>query len=276
MQYEIGDLEFNRFREIIYREAGIKLTDLKKTLVQARLSRRMRSLGLGTFSQYYSYLVDNYDEEKIFFINSITTNKTDFFREEKHFDYLRKVILPQYGSEGRREIRLWSAGCSTGEEPYSLAITLLDYYDDGPMPDIRILATDIDTQVLATAQNATYDSDRVSCIPEDMLKRFFRRGVGSLQGQYRLKESVTGLVSFRRLNLLSESYPMKRAFDIIFCRNVIIYFDKPTQVELFRRFSRYLKNDGYLFIGHSENITSFSRDFVLQGHTIYRRCTGAE
>lgn len=276
MQYEIGDIEFNRFRDIIYREAGIKLGDLKKSLVQARLSRRIRSLGLETFCEYYTYLMDNYDDEKINFINSITTNKTDFFREEKHFDFLQETVFPAYVREGRKKIRIWSAGCSTGEEPYSIAITALDFFDRYEMPDIKILATDIDTQVLATAEQAIYEKDRIACIPDSMLRNYFNRGFGRFQNRYRVKDRVRGLVSFRRLNLLAETYPMKNPFDIIFCRNVIIYFDKATQVRLFRGFSHCLKDDGYMFIGHSENILSFNGDFTLEGNTIYRRKSMAD
>jgi len=271
MQYEIGDLEFNRFRDIIYREAGIKLSDLKKTLVQARLSRRIRSLGLETFRDYYIYLIDNYDDEKIYFINSITTNKTDFFREEKHFDFLRSTVFPEYTSEGRKNIRIWSAGCSTGEEAYSIAITVLEFFSRTVMPDVKILATDIDTQVLSVAEQAVYEREKVSCIPDNVLRRYFEKGYGKFEGRYRVKQEVRDIVSFRRLNLLSETYPMKKPFDIIFCRNVIIYFDKQTQVGLFRGFAHCLKDNGYMFIGHSENISSFSNDFSLVGNTIYRK-----
>lgn len=271
MQYEIGDSEFRLFRDMIYREAGIRLSDLKKSLVQARLSRRLRSLNLETFRDYYDFLLGNYDQEKFNFINAITTNKTDFFREEKHFAFLRNVVFPTFEAENRDSITLWSAGCSTGEEPYSLAITFLDYFRNGRMPDVKILATDIDTQVLETARRGIYDKEKVAAIEPRIMKEYFRRGIRENEGLFSVKDCVREIVRLRRLNLLDGDYPMKKKFDIIFCRNVIIYFDKETQIELFRKFARYLKDDGYLFIGHSENILSFSDEFSLIGNTIYRK-----
>jgi len=267
----LGNKEFAGFRDLIYKEAGIKLSELKKALVQARLSKRIRALGLESYSDYYVYLLDNYDSEKINFINAITTNKTEFFREKKHFDYLNEIVLPAFEKTGRKFLRVWSAGCSSGEEAYSIGITLLEYFMGKPRPDIKILATDIDTQVLDAALKGIYKKEQVNIIEPDILRRYFLKGRGGFNGYYQIKDSLGGMVYFRRLNLQDDSFPMKGRFDIIFCRNVIIYFDRPTQKRLFDKIHDYLADDGHLFIGHSENITSFTDRFVLVGNTMYKK-----
>jgi len=268
---DIGDKEFHLFKDLIYREAGIKLSDLKKSLLQARLSRRCRFLAIPTFNDYYNFLMENYDEEKIHFINAITTNKTEFFRENRHFEYMRDIFLPEFESRNKREIRIWSAGCSTGEEPYSAAITLMEYYENRKNPVIKILATDIDTNVLQTAARGIYRKEVVENIELPVLKKYFLRGKGENSGLFSVRDDLKKMIYFRRLNLMQEHYPMKGPFDIIFCRNVIIYFDKETQVNVFKRFHRYLDDRGCLFIGHSENITTITDDFVLKGNTIYAK-----
>lgn len=268
--YNLSDEDFSRLRDIIYREAGIKLNDLKKVLMQSRLIKRLRELKLDNFRDYHDYLVDHYDDEKINFINAITTNKTDFFRENDHFEYMKNVILPGIDKKGLNEIRIWSAGCSTGEEPYTIAMTVFDYYGRRKMPELLLLATDIDTQVLQKAINGIYAEERVATVDEDIIKTYFDP-VGGDPCNYAIKDFVKSKVYFRRLNLLQDEYPMKKKFDIIFCRNVIIYFDRETQTRLFENFYRYLKDDGYLLIGHSENITSITNKFVLAGRTIYRK-----
>lgn len=266
---ELGEHDFERFREVIYRESGIKLSPMKKALVQSRLMRRMRELRIGSFEEYYEYLQGNYNAEIIDLINCITTNKTEFFREAAHFDYLRNTVLPQYEKEKRKELRIWCAGCSTGEEAYTIGITLGEYYRGKEMPQIRILATDIDTRVLDTARRGVYRDESVRVMDESLLKRYFLRGTGDNAGYFRVKEDLGRLVTFRRLNLLDDVFPMKKKFNIIFCRNVVIYFDKDSQVKLFKQFYRYLEDDGYLFIGHSETLTSVSELFAFRGKSIY-------
>ncbi len=270
---ELNDADFDLFREIIYRESGINLSPLKKALVQSRLMRRMRELGLRDFHAYYDYLQENFTEEKINLINCITTNKTDFFRESGHFDYLNNEALPRYEREHKTSLRIWSAGCSTGEEPYTIAITLLEYYRDRKLPDIKILATDIDTRVLDSAIEGVYKEEVVKIIDRDVLRRYALKGVGANAGFYRMKDEVKQLIHFRRLNLLDDSFPMKNTFDIIFCRNVVIYFDRESQIKLFRQFYKYLNNDGYLFIGHSETLTSVSNLFYFRGRSVYGKVT---
>ncbi|MBP7735239.1 MAG: protein-glutamate O-methyltransferase [Spirochaetes bacterium] len=268
---EFDDDVFIKFKELIYQEAGIKLTDLKKALIQARLSKRLRFLGLSSYRDYYNYLIDNYNEEKIEFINAITTNKTEFFREFKHFDYMRDNCFPDFIERGKKTIKIWSAGCSTGEEPYSIAITVKEFFGSAKTPEIKILATDIDTNVLEKAYAGMYTLEQVKDIDVSVLKKYFMRGTGGNEGLFKVKDEIRKMVTIRRLNLLEDAYPMKGKMDIIFCRNVIIYFDRPTQKVLFERFGRYLDDDGYLFIGHSENLTSITNRFTLLGHTIYRK-----
>ena len=269
--YNLSDRDFNRLRDIIYNEAGIKLTDVKKALMQSRLMKRLRELKLGNFTEYYNYLTENYDNEKINFINAITTNKTDFFRENEHFEFMKYRILPEFDKKGEKEIRIWSAGCSTGEEPYTIAITLHEYYHGKKSPEFLILATDIDTQVLNKAREGIYPSDHVADIESKYLNNYFSYIRNQNGAFYKVNEKLKESVYFRRLNLLSEEYPMKKQFDIILCRNVIIYFDKETQKKLFEKYYSYLKNDGYLLIGHSENITNITDKFVLVGRTIYKK-----
>jgi len=265
-RFEIGDQEFKHFRELIYDESGINLSDMKKALLQARLSKRLRILHLHTFNEYYTYLKDNYEEEKINLINAITTNKTDFFRENKHFEFMANEFLPDFKGD---ELRIWSAGCSTGEEPYSIAMTLSQYYDKKKSPLIRILATDIDTQVLSHGRDGVYKTDRIQDVPVDILKEYFYRGSGDNEGYFKAKDALRNIISFRQLNLQSETYPMKKKFHLIFCRNVIIYFDKETQKRLFDKIYNYLHDDGYLFIGHSENLNNITDKYLSIGHTIY-------
>lgn len=269
--YNLSDDDFYKLREIIYNEAGIKLGDVKKILMQSRLIKRLRDLKLDNFTEYYEYLINNFEDEKINFINSITTNKTDFFRENDHFEYMKSKILPDFEKKNERELRIWSAGCSTGEEPYTIAITLSEYFNGKVAPEFLILATDIDTQVLEKAQDGSYAADHLADVDPKYLKSYFLHESNEKGDFYRVKDQLKKVIYFRRLNLLQDEYPMKKKFDIIFCRNVIIYFDRETQKKLFEKYHKYLKDDGYLLIGHSENITSITDKFTLAGRTIYRK-----
>lgn len=268
--WEIGDKEFEFFREVIHRESGIKLTEGKKALLQSRLSKRIRELNLGSFRDYYEYIKNNYSKEIINLINCITTNKTDFFRENRHFDYIRSVVLPKCDTSGKKKIRIWSAGCSTGEEPYSIAITLLEHYKNN-MPDIKILASDIDTQVLHKGKTGIYRAETLSDVDLSILKKYFFRGRGDNEKLFKVKNPVSQLIRFRWLNLFDSVYPMKNKFDMIFCRNVIIYFDRDFQQKLFERLFSYLSDDGYLFLGHAETLTGFSLKFNSLGNSIYMK-----
>jgi chemotaxis protein methyltransferase CheR len=246
--------------------------------VRARLARRLQELGLTTFAEYHTRLLaDDTGGELTRFINAMTTNKTEFFREAHHFDYLRTRWLPARGPCRRaadRHIRVWSAGCSTGEEAYTLAITLLDALDGRDAWDLRILASDIDTEVLAHAAEAIYPMEQVAPVPNAMIPRYFLRGTGTQEGFVRVKPAVQSLVTFRRINFIEEPWPIRTRFDVIFCRNVLIYFDRPTQQRILSRLVLQLKDDGLLFLGHSESVLGFD-GLAPVGPTVYRRTTPA-
>jgi chemotaxis protein methyltransferase CheR len=273
---ELGDKEFSLFRDIIFKESGINLTERKKTLMHSRLMRRLRALNLDNYKLYYEYLNNNYQEEIINLINCITTNKTDFFREPRHFDFLKEVAFPEFEKKNKNRVRIWSAGCSTGEEPYSIAITIAEYFKSRHRPDIKILATDIDTDVLNRAISGIYKNENSGEAEENFSRGYFLKGKGECSGSYLVKESIKNMVTFKRLNLLAETYPMKGKFDIIFCRNVIIYFDKKTKDELIDKFHKYLTDDGYFFAGHSESLTNCPGEFYLIGNTIYGKAVNGK
>lgn len=269
---ELDDTSFKRFRDIIYEESGIKLNESKRALMQSRLMKRLRELGMDGYRDYYDYLMDNYRDEIVNLINAITTNKTDFFRESKHFDYMTGELLPEFVKSGKNELKIWSAGCSTGEEPYSIAITAHRFFENRKAPEIRILATDIDTQVLNRGRAGIYKADDIfEVVDIPTAKRYFQKGTAENEGFLRVKEFIRRMVFFRRLNLLDASFPMKGKFDIIFCRNVIIYFDRESQKRLFANFHRHLADDGYLFVGHSETLTGITDRFVFIRNTIYKK-----
>lgn len=271
--FDLSDKDFLRFRELIYDETGIALSERKKRLLVARLTKRLRALGLQSFGEYYDYLINNPAGKDEFehFINRITTNKTDFFRERHHFDFLHDELLPDIIREGersgQRRLRIWSAGCSTGEEPYSIAMTVADTFARARGWDIRILATDLDTNVLETASAGIYPSQTVAPINRDYLSRYFvRNGTG-----YEVCPEIKHQVVFRKLNLMQPAFPMKRPFDLIFCRNVIIYFDMETKTRLMNKFHEQLKPGGYMFIGHSESLMNMKTSFSYVKNTIYRK-----
>jgi chemotaxis protein methyltransferase CheR len=272
----ITDNQFRLFRDLIYKVAGISLSDAKRQLVQSRLGKRLRHHELGSFGAYYD-LVMSSDAELTTFVNCITTNKTDFFREEHHFQFVRTQIVPRMISDGKRglapsRIRAWHAGCSTGEEPYTMAMTLLEALGGEPNWDVKLLASDIDTDVLASAERGIYESDRIAGIPDVLLRRYFERSRTDEEVRYRTKPVLRDLIKFKQINLTKTPWPIRGdvQFDIVFCRNVIIYFDKPTQKELFQRFERVLKPGGHLIIGHSESLLGVTNSFHSLGQTIYQ------
>lgn len=265
---ELTEDQFEYLSGIVFRESRIKLSINKKALLQSRIMRRMRFLRLDTFSEYVEYLNSNYSSEIIEFINAVTTNKTEFFRESFHFDYLRDIVFPEY--DGEDEIRIWSAGCSTGEEPYSIAITASEYFEGRKNP-VKILATDIDTKVISSASEGVYKYDQVSVIKDEIIRKYFLRGNDSNHGLFKVKKTIRDMIKFARLNLLDECYPMKKKFHVVFCRNVVIYFDKETQKILFQKFHGMIGSKGYLFIGHSENISNFNLGFSSTGRTFYKK-----
>lgn len=271
-EYEYTERDFKLVQKLVADHTGINLTDAKKDLVYGRLSKRIRKLDLSSFQEYISYVEDDHESELINFINAITTNLTSFFRENHHFEYLRNTLIPELiaRNEDTRRIRIWSAGCSTGEEPYSIAITVLEALQNYSNWDVKILATDLDTNVVATAKAGIYKDERVTGIDKKKLKRWFLNGSGKNLGKVRVSSELQDIITFKQLNLMTQ-WPMKDKFDIIFCRNVVIYFDKPTQKVLFERYANILRNNGTLIIGHSETLFKVSDRFKPIGNTIYEK-----
>ena len=267
-EFEFGDRDFRRVCELIYERAGIALADGKRDMVYGRLSRRLRALGISSFRQYLDQLESTRGgDEWQAFTNAMTTNLTAFFREPHHFDTLRQD-LGRYA--GRGTINLWSCAASTGEEPYSMAITACEAY--GTLdPPVRIVATDIDTQVLAVAARGVYPLERISGLDDGLRRRYFQRGTGRNEGICRVNPALRQLIEFRPLNLLSAHYDVGGPFTAVFCRNVMIYFDKPTQRGILTRLVPHLANAGMLYTGHSENYMHAADVIVPCGRTLYRR-----
>jgi chemotaxis protein methyltransferase CheR len=264
------EADFDVLRTLSNQHSGILVPDDKFDMFYSRLSKRLRFLGLATFKEYCHYLKTHPDEEFTEFINAITTNLTSFFREQHHFDYLSCTLIPDLLKRNRdsKQIKVWSAGCSTGEEPYSLAMTLKENLPSDW--DIKILATDLDTNVLATAAEAVYAQDRLGGIDESRLKRWFQKGGSNNTNKVRIKPELQQLIQFKQLNLMQE-WPIKGFFDFIFCRNVLIYFDKETKAILAKRYAGLLKEGSHLFIGHSESLHQMETGFSLIGNTIYKK-----
>ena len=256
----ISDKEFALFQALIHREAGIYLTPVKKVLLEGRLSRRVRKLGLNSFGAYYRRVVEGGDgEELIRLIDQICTNETHFFREPQHFDFLEKRMVPAWTAEAAagtrsRQIRVWSAGCSTGEEPYSLAMALRASFPPSEGWTIEILATDLSTRALERAQTAIWPLEKSHEIPTRHLKSFMLKGTRSQEGKMKVRPEIRSLVSFQRLNLRDEMYPVTGLFDLIFCRNVLIYFDVELRQRVVQRLLSHLAPTGYLFLGHAETL----------------------
>ncbi|MCP9473283.1 MAG: protein-glutamate O-methyltransferase [Nitrospira sp.] len=270
MTYSITKDEFRRFQKLIYDKSGITLSDQKESLLVARLMKRLRELGLQTFSQYYELVAgDQAGEEFARMLDLVSTNKTDFFREPKHFEFLREQILPQL--ERDKRVRIWSSACSTGEEPYTIAITLYEGIRDSRQWDFKILASDLSTRVLEQAMAGVYEAERLKDVPIDLLRRHFLKGKGSNEGLFKVKPHLASIIEFQRINLMNEHFPIQMPLDVIFCRNVMIYFDRPTQERLVNKFHRYLKPGGYLCIGHSESLQWVRHPFKSVAPTIYRK-----
>lgn len=260
------DTDFEQVRSVIYQHAGISLNPGKRDMVYSRVARRLRATGFRSFADYLDHLEVESDEWQLF-VNALTTNLTSFFREPHHFPVLAEHVKKAHALR-RATVNLWSSACSTGEEPYSMAMTVVDAFESFK-PPVRILATDLDTNVLEQAARGVYPADRIAKIPERDVKRFFLRGKGGNQGMVRVRPELRELVVFRPLNLLSPDWPVRGPLDAIFCRNVLIYFDKPTQYTLLSRYHPLLSQDGLLFLGHSESVAHAADLFRLLGKTVY-------
>ena len=273
-EFELRDADFDALRDLVKTETGICLGAEKRALIYTRLSRRVRALGLRNFCEYRARLETGDSVELGEFRDAVTTNLTSFFREPHHFDYLRNQVLrPLMTTPGSsRRLRIWSAGCSTGEEPYSIAMTVMETLGDLRHWDVRILATDLDSHVLATASSGSYAENRMGGLGAERRKRFFK---SEGQGDAAVHTAIAPLrdmITFKPLNLMNE-LPMKGPLDAIFCRNVFIYFDKDTQGEILTRFSTKQQPGNLLFLGHSENVARITRSYSLVGQTIYRRAS---
>lgn len=265
--------DFEWLRTVANQHSGIMLPGTKRNMLYSRLAKRLRSLGLKKFSEYRALLESGDGEEFKEFINALTTNLTAFFRESHHFEHIQDVVLPALVPTRRpkRRVSVWSAGCSTGEEPYTLSMVMHKTLPElGGGWEYRVLATDLDTKVLASAAAGIYPLERVEKLDIEILRRYFLRGGGAFEGKVHIKPEIQAPVTFEQLNLVKE-WSMKEPHDIIFCRNVVIYFDRETQKKLFDRFAEALVPGGYLYIGHSETLFQTTDRFELVGKTIYQK-----
>ncbi|HEY6252077.1 MAG TPA: protein-glutamate O-methyltransferase CheR [Candidatus Angelobacter sp.] len=270
---QISEGDFRRFQQLIYTDAGIWLARAKTPLLVGRLARRLRHYGLKSFRQYYD-LVVNSPEERIQMLNAISTNETHFFREPQHFELLRSSIFPRWKLEAatgsrKRKIRVWSAGCSTGQEPYSLAMVLLDHFSAASGWQIEIMATDISTRALEIAGKAIWPAEKAAEIPRPYLKTFMLRGIADQDGRIKAGPEIRSLIQFFRLNLNERAYPLAGKFDLIFCRNVLIYFDLNSRERAHRRLANFLAPDGYFFVGHAETLHTMSSSLATVIPTVY-------
>jgi chemotaxis protein methyltransferase CheR len=275
-EFLFTEKDFSTLRELVGKHAGINLTDAKQELVYGRLARRLRQLGLKSFDKYCALLRSGDDQEIEIFTNAITTNLTSFFREAHHFDFLRQELLPAWlnaeENKDRSSFRIWCAGCSTGEEAYTIAMTFMEVLASQRAVTLRLLATDLDSTVLQTAARGIYDIQRVEKMESSRLEKWFMKGTGPYQGKVRVSPKLQAAICFQQHNMVHQAFPKGCAFDVVFCRNVVIYFDKLTQIEVFNRFADCLAPGGHLFVGHSESLFQKSDRFKLVSQSTYQRC----
>ncbi len=269
----ISDRNFNRLASFIYDYSGIKMPPSKRTMLEGRLRRRLRITGHGTFDDYCEYLFKEggLESETIYLIDAVTTNKTDFFREPNHFDYLVRHVLPNYDQVFGPKLRVWSSACSTGAEPYTIAMLLEEHIEPALNAHYRILATDLSTEVLETARKGIYPRDMVAPVPTALRQKYALQHVDPNRHEIRIHPKLRARVGFARLNLMDEEYSVGDPMQIIFCRNVMIYFDKPTQQKVLTRLCNNLVSGGYLFIGHSETVSGFDLPIKQVANTIFRK-----
>lgn len=273
----MSDRDFRRLSSFISERCGIKLPPAKKTMLEGRLRKRLRALGLTDFCQYCDYVFsrDDADPEYVHMIDAITTNKTDFLREPQHFDYLLQKVIPRLlevqGLGLKTRLNIWSAACSTGEEPYTLAMCLMEFVRKVAPIDFQILATDISSRVLDTARRAIYDHEKVDPLPLNWRQKYLLRSKDRQKGLVRIVPELRNLVKFQHLNLLADDFGLQERQAVIFCRNVLIYFYKPTQLTVLTRLCQQLIRGGYFFVGHSETLHGLDLPLVQEAPTIYRK-----
>ena len=264
-EFNFTTQDFKRVQKLIYDHAGISLSESKQELVYSRLARRLRATGIRHFGEYLNLLERNDAAEWEAFTNALTTNLTSFFREQHHFPILAEHMRKH---KGREPFEIWCSAASTGEEPYSIAMTAVDAFGSFT-PPVKIIATDLDTNVLETAKAGVYPLARVDKLDPDLIKRFFLRGAGNQEGYVKVRQELRDMITFRQLNLLDNNWSIRPTLDVIFCRNVMIYFDKPTQLDILKKFAPLLRNDGLMFSGHSESFYHADAYFKLRGKTVY-------
>ena len=274
MQDTLSNIDFKNLQSLVYELAGISMGENKRHLLKSRLQRRLRALDIDAFSDYIEKLkaTSPGDPEREEFVNAVTTNKTDFFREPHHFQFIVNRVIPELLAKGQNNLRIWHAGCSTGEEPYTMAMTLLD----AGLPEsftFKQLASDIDTNVLAHAQAGIYAEERVETVPDAYLRKWFLKGKGPQAGRFRVHPTLQEHLTFRQINLVQQPWPLKSStlFDVVFCRNVMIYFSRETQAELVARLVDRIRPGGYLMLGHSESLHTLHEVLQSVGPTMYRK-----
>ncbi len=279
MELEVQDLtrkEYELIRKLVHAKSGINLGDQKMQLVRARLGKRVRQGGFRTFEAYFRHVeADPSGEELCSLLDAISTNTTHLFREMRHFVLLREIVKGWADSREWRSrhktLRIWSAGCSSGEEPYSIAMLVHDALGNPPVVPIKVLATDLSTQVLSKAQLGIYDTHRVGTVPADLRHRYLQKVIHDNQACLQVAPEIRRLITFARFNLMTPTFPFRHGFDVVFCRNVMIYFDRPTQTALVNRIAQTLHPGGYFMIGHSESLNGIAHPFSYVEPTVYRR-----
>lgn len=267
----MSDNDFKRLSQFVFQQSGIKMPEIKKIMLQSRLQKRLRELRITSFKDYADYVFspEGQKNEIIHMLDVVSTNKTDFYREPVHFDFLQDEILPKYNNISN--FKVWSAGCSSGEEPYTIAITLNEFKAENPKLNYSILGTDISTQILQKAAKAVYKEERISNIPLNIKKNYFLRSKDPQNKTVRVIKELRNKIRFQRLNFMDETYTISEIFDVIFCRNVLIYFNRETQEQVILRLCQKLKSGGYLFIGHSESILGMNLPLTQIKPTIYKK-----
>lgn len=270
---EMGDKEFARFSKLIHSEFGIKMPPTKKVLLQSRFQKRLRALGLSSYEEYCEYVFsdEGHKNERQHLVDVVTTNTTHFFREPKHYDILNNIVLPSvWRRMGNREVKVWSAGCSSGEEPYTLSMVFTEFAESHSGFQFSILATDISTDILQKAMRAVYSMDKVEEIPQTMRKKYLLKSKNPQKPLIKIDKVIRNKVRFSQLNFMEE-FKLDSMRDIIFCRNVVIYFDRPTQEVLFKKFCNHLNTGGYLFIGHSESLSGMTLPLKQVAPTVFQK-----
>lgn len=270
----LNDLQFRKLSEFIETEVGIKMPPSKRIMLESRLRKRLRALDVESFDEYIDHVFSHHGGEIVHMIDVVTTNKTDFFRESQHFDYITDNILPKEFANGwgrDSKLKAWSAASSTGEEAYTMAIVFAEFARGNPGFDFRILGTDISTAVLDAARKGVYREDRIDPVDPELRRRYFLKSRNRDSGLVRVRADLRKRAQFHRLNLMSEKFPVRDSFHIIFCRNVIIYFERARQIELLKRLYNHLLPGGYLLLGHSESLAGMSLPVETVAPTIYRR-----